>query len=54
MAAEIDPWASTFRDRTIRGLNSARLTLVKREQACVVSYVTNRAHQGKTRMHRGA
>lgn len=40
MAAEIDPRASTFRDRAIRGLNSARLTLVKRERACVSSRVS--------------
>lgn len=40
MAAEIDPWASTFRDRAICGLNSARLTLVKRERACVSSRVS--------------
>lgn len=40
MAAEIDPRASTFRDRAIRGLNSTRLTLVKRERACVSSRVS--------------
>lgn len=40
MAAEIDPWASTFRDRAICGLNSARLTLVKRERACISSRVS--------------
>lgn len=40
MAAEIDPCASTFRDRAIRGLNSARLTLVKRERTYVLFCVS--------------